>query len=120
MHARITSYCDFQTIRLEIEYRYKQVLSDSFARTAPLLKGFSLCQNFFGRPQENYLGLRTGQVVFQWLQAICMISQCALWASKIQSRDESGQSRLYILFTQRNVHVQIAVQIAVERGTSFL
>ena len=42
------------------EYRSQQVLSDSFARTAPLLKGFSLCQNFFGRPQENYLGLRTG------------------------------------------------------------
>ena len=53
--ARDSVKMDFRGI-----YRYKQVLSDSFARTAPLLKGFSLCQNFFGRPQENYLGLRTG------------------------------------------------------------
>ena len=52
-----TATCTYMILRM---YRYKQVLSDSFARTAPLLKGFSLCQKFFGRPQENYLGLRTG------------------------------------------------------------
>ena len=46
-----------------------------------------------------------------------MISQCALWASKIQSRDDPDSYRCTVFFTQANVHVQIAVQIAVERRT---